>query len=120
MRVPKAHALGASAAFSASAFFAAAALTFGLTALEAAHHGDVLILTKQSGVAEVLRSVMAYDFWDEKKLADEIVAIAESPALMGELRDRIKREYLKISWNDVAKTCLKVYNEVSNHKRGLF
>lgn len=93
---------------------------FGLTALEAAHHGDVLILTKQSGVAEVLKSVMSYDFWDEKKLADEIVAIAESPALLKELRDGIKKEYLRISWGDVAKTCMRVYNEVKNHKRGLF
>ena len=50
---------------------------FGLTALEAAHHGDALILTKQSGVSEIIWSAMTYDFWDGKKLADEIVSIAE-------------------------------------------
>ena len=93
---------------------------FGLTALEAAHHGNVLILTKQSGVAEVLRSAMEYDFWDEEKLADEIVAIAKSGALKQTLREGIEREYLKISWNDIAKKCLKVYNEVSRRKRNVF
>lgn len=93
---------------------------FGLTALEAAHHGNVLILTKQSGVAEVLRSVMEYDFWDEDKLADEIVAIAKSDALHNTLEDGISKEYLRISWNDVAKKCLKVYNEVERHKRENF
>ena len=93
---------------------------FGLTALEAAHHGNVLILTKQSGVAEVLKSVMEYDFWDEEKLADEIVAVSKSGALKSVLQDGISREYLKISWDDVAKKCLQVYNEVSKHKRNNF
>lgn len=93
---------------------------FGLTALEAAHHGNVLILTKQSGVAEVLRSVMEYDFWDEEKLADEIVAVAKSGALKAVLQSGISQEYLKISWDDVAKKCLQVYNEVSKRKRNNF
>ena len=89
---------------------------FGLTALEAAHHGDVLILTKQSGVAEVIHSAMRYDFWDTEKLADEIIAITESKALRQTLKDGILGEYLKISWNDVAKKVEKVYNSVDKHK----
>lgn len=89
---------------------------FGLTALEAAHHGDVLILTKQSGVSEVIRSAMEYDFWDEDKLADEIVAIAKSAALKNTLKDGIEKEYRKISWNDVAKKVESIYNEVDKHK----
>ena len=80
---------------------------FGLTALEAAHHGNVLILTKQSGVAEVLKSVMEYDFWDEEKLADEIVAVSKSGALKSTLQDGISREYLKISWDDIAKNVFR-------------
>lgn len=89
---------------------------FGLTALEAAHHGDVLILTKQSGVAEVIRSAMRYDFWDTEKLADEIIAIAESKALKKTLHEGIEKEYQKISWNDVAKKIMRVYNRVAKHK----
>ena len=90
---------------------------FGLTALEAAHHGDALILTKQSGVSEIIWSAMTYDFWDEKKLADEIVSIAENPALKKELQENVKNEYHKISWNEVAKKCLKTYNKTIKHKR---
>ena len=90
---------------------------FGLTALEAAHHGDALILTKQSGVAEVLWSAMTYDFWDEDKLANEILAIVENPALKESLQTNILNEYQKISWDDVVKKCLKVYNKVIKHKR---
>lgn len=89
---------------------------FGLTALEAAHHQDVLILTKQSGVSEVIRSAMEYDFWDEDKLADEIVAISKSEALKNTLKDGISKEYRKISWDDVAKKIESVYNKVEKHK----
>ena len=90
---------------------------FGLTALEAAHHGDALILTKQSGVAEVIWSAMTYDFWDERKLADEIVSISKNPELREALQTNVKHEYNKISWNDVAKKCIKVYNNTIKHKR---
>lgn len=90
---------------------------FGLTALEAAHHGDALILTKQSGVAEVIWSAMTYDFWDEEKLANEILAIAENPALKQELQANIQHEYRRISWDDVVKKCLRVYNKAIKHKR---
>ncbi len=89
---------------------------FGLTALEAAHHGDCLILTKQSGVSEIIWSALKYDFWDEQKLADEIIAIAEEPALKDTLRQNVKQEYRKISWNQVAKKCLKIYNNTVKHK----
>ena len=90
---------------------------FGLTALEAAHHGDCLILTKQSGVSEVIWSALKYDFWDTDKLADEILAIANNPALKKSLHDNVLNEYRKISWNQVAKKCLNVYNKMINHKR---
>ena len=89
---------------------------FGLTALEAAHHGNVLILTNQSGVSEIIWSAMKYNYWDEQKLADEIVAIAENPALKSSLRQNVLKEYHKISWEQVAKKCLKVYNK-TKHKR---
>ena len=90
---------------------------FGLTALEAAHHGDVLILTKQSGVAEVLKNAFSYDYWDEDKLANEILAISKSPALKNTLTKSIEKEYRSISWDDVAEKCVKVYNDIDKHKR---
>ena len=93
---------------------------FGLTALEAAHHGNALIITKQSGVGEVLNNIMRYDFWDEEKLADEIVGIAKSNALRESLQHGIAQEYHKISWKDVANKCVEVYNEVAKHKRNIF
>lgn len=90
---------------------------FGLTALEAAHHGDALILTKQSGVSEVVWSALEYDFWDEDKLTNEILALVNNPALMNTLRENISREYCQLSWDDFAKKCLKVYQNTAKRKR---
>ena len=89
---------------------------FGLTALEAAHHGDALILTKQSGVSEIIWSAMKYDFWDQRKLADEIVSISENHELKESLQRNVLEEYHKISWDQIAKKCIKVYNRIK-HKR---
>jgi len=85
---------------------------FGLTALEAAHHDTALIITKQSGVAEVLDSIFRYDFWDTNKLADQIVGIATSPALKNSLKADVKNEYTRLSWTDVAKQCMRVYEQM--------
>ena len=85
---------------------------FGLTALEAAHHNTALIITKQSGVGEVLHNIFRYDFWDIDVLADQIVGIATSPSLSQLLKDNVKQEYAQISWNDVARQCMRLYEKV--------
>ncbi len=86
---------------------------FGLTALEAAHHDNALIITKQSGVGEVLSHIFRYDFWDTDKLADQMVAIATSKALQYELTQNVKREYTRISWESVASQCISLYKQAS-------
>ncbi|MBR5621387.1 glycosyltransferase family 4 protein [Candidatus Saccharibacteria bacterium] len=89
---------------------------FGLTALEAAHHDNALILTKQSGVHEIIRSVMVYDFWDIDKLANEMLELASGSALKSVLKQNMRLEYANISWDDVAKRVETIYNKLDNHK----
>jgi glycogen synthase len=86
---------------------------FGLTALEAAHHDNALIITKQSGVGEVLNNVLRYDFWDTDRLADQLVALASSQPLMDTLKENADQEYRRISWHNVASQCLSLYESVS-------
>ena len=85
---------------------------FGLTALEAAHHDNALIISRQSGVSEVLRSIFCYDFWDTNRLADQLVGIATSPALKTSLREAVKKEYDRLSWHDVARKCMHFYERM--------
>ncbi len=82
---------------------------FGLTALEAAHHDSALIISKQSGVGEVLDNIFRYDYWDTDKLADQLVGIALSPSLATTLRRGAKEEYARLSWHDVAQKCVDLY-----------
>ena len=98
-------------AYSVSDIFVMSSVSepFGLTALEAAHHGNALIITKQSGVGEVLNNIFRYDFWQEDVLANQIIGIATSDALRESLQKNVHNEYAKLSWGDVAVSCNRVY-----------
>lgn len=101
-------------AYSVSDIFVMSSVSepFGLTALEAAHHGSALIVTKQSGVSEVLHSILRYDFWDTDTLADQLVGVATSPALRESLSENVGKEYARLSWHDVATHCFRIYKHV--------
>jgi glycosyltransferase involved in cell wall biosynthesis len=60
---------------------------------------------------------MKYDFWDERKLADQILAIADNPALKETLIHNVRQEYRKITWNQVAKKCVKIYNDIKRKRK---
>ena len=90
---------------------------FGITALEAAHSDTALLLSKQSGVGEILHNVMRFDYWDTRKLADEIINISLSPGLSTELREGAHREYMKVSWSDVADKLLHEYDKILTRSR---
>lgn len=85
---------------------------FGLTALEAAHHNSALIISKQSGVGEVLNSIFRYDFWDTDRLADQLVGVATSDSLRDSLKQNVQYEYARLSWQDVAVKCMQLYTSM--------
>lgn len=82
---------------------------FGLTALEAAANDTSLLISKQSGVGEVLNNILRYDYWDEQALADRLVNLASSVALRNELSCGVAKEFNRFSWSDVAKRCMRQY-----------
>lgn len=82
---------------------------FGLSALEAASYKTATIVTKQSGVGEVMSSFLKYDYWDERRLADQLVNLAASLSLRRELGANAEREVRHLSWQQVAKNCLMHY-----------
>lgn len=87
---------------------------FGLTALEAAHHDCSLIISKQSGVGEVLQSIFRFDFWDTNLLADQILGLATSPALLQQMKANVKQEYTRLSWREVGQACLDIYQKMQS------
>ena len=83
---------------------------FGLTALEAAQHRTALSITNQSGVREVLHGALSYDYWDEERLADQLVALALSESLREELAHNAALEVLQMSWQKVAARFVERYH----------
>lgn len=86
---------------------------YGLTALEAAGLGTPVILTKQSGVSEVLHSSLRFDFWDTQKLADYIINIAEQPALRVSLAHNAHTEVQHMSWQHASNALQTIYRNLA-------
>jgi glycosyltransferase involved in cell wall biosynthesis len=82
---------------------------FGIAPLEALSHDVPVIISKQSGVAEVLTHVLKVDFWDINEMANKIIAVLRHPPLHSALREHGSFEVRKRSWADSANSCLDVY-----------
>jgi glycosyltransferase involved in cell wall biosynthesis len=85
---------------------------FGLAPLEAMTHDVPVLISKQSGVSEVLTHALKVDFWDINEMANKIIAVLRHPPLQKALREHGAFEVRKFLWTDVAKMCLSVYEEV--------
>lgn len=77
---------------------------FGLTALEAAAYDKAIVLSKQSGVGEVMKAVLRYDYWDVNKLADQIINLATSQSLREELGRNVGQEVRRSNWQHVGES----------------
>jgi len=85
---------------------------FGLTALEALSHGAPAIISKQSGVSEVIKNCLKVDFWDINEMAAKILAVLQYPILSQIMSQNGQTEVQNITWDNSATTCLNIYNEV--------
>jgi glycosyltransferase involved in cell wall biosynthesis len=86
---------------------------FGIAPLEALAHDVPVIISKQSGVAEVLKHVLKVDFWDTDELANKILAVLHHPPLAETLRERGQEEVRQLSWDDSARRIAEVYDELA-------
>ncbi|MFA5863100.1 MAG: glycosyltransferase [Phycisphaerae bacterium] len=89
---------------------------FGIAPLEALSHDIPVIVSKQSGVSEILTHVLKVDFWDINEMANKIIAVLKHPPLHSTLKEHGSFEVKKLSWSDAAKCCLNVYNELVGEK----
>lgn len=87
---------------------------FGIAPLEAIQSGVPVIISKQSGVAEVMPHAIQLDFWDVDNLVDAICSVLRHKSLAATLRKKSKKSLRHITW-DVAATQIKtLYHEVAN------
>ncbi len=84
---------------------------FGLVPLEALDNDVPVIISKQSGVSEVLTHVLKVDFWDVTEIANKITAVLKYQPLEITLRHHGNFEIRKLRWNDAAAKCARIYEQ---------
>jgi glycosyltransferase involved in cell wall biosynthesis len=85
---------------------------FGITPLEAMMHGTPTIISKQSGVSEVVSHCLKVDFWDIDEMANKIISILNYKGLTETIRDNGFHEVQKFDWRIPAQKCAEVYSSV--------
>jgi glycosyltransferase involved in cell wall biosynthesis len=85
---------------------------FGISPLEAMQSNVPVIISRQSGVAEILHHAVKIDFWDTHAMADAIYGILNYPALHSVFRKQGKQEVDKMKWEFSAKNVRDVYLSV--------
>jgi glycogen(starch) synthase len=90
---------------------------FGISPLEAMISNVPTIISKQSGVAEVLRYAIKVDFWDIDALADAIYGLLNYPALSKMAIESGLEEVNSLKWDHAAAKVKKVYEAAINEKK---
>ncbi|HPC74748.1 MAG TPA: glycosyltransferase family 4 protein [Syntrophales bacterium] len=85
---------------------------FGISPLEALLYDVPVIISKQSGVGEILRHALKVDFWDVEELANKIHAVLAYGGLSAELLERCREEMIEVTWENAATRTLEVYRKV--------
>ncbi|MDR2337324.1 MAG: glycosyltransferase family 4 protein [Deltaproteobacteria bacterium] len=85
---------------------------FGLSALEAVDFETPALISKQSGVGEVLNHALKFDYWKIQTLADYIINGLLHPEMCQDMIDGAKLELKKLTWQAAAKKVLKIYQHV--------
>jgi glycosyltransferase involved in cell wall biosynthesis len=85
---------------------------FGITALEALSSGTPIIISKTSGVSEIIKTAIKVDFWDINAMAEKIIALLRYKPLSEVMRKISYTEVRKHTWEKTAQGTLQVYNEL--------
>ena len=87
---------------------------FGISPLEAMRANVPSIISKQSGVAEVLDYAVKVDYWDVDAMADAIYGFVKYPALAKMFSSKGLEEVTGLKWNNAAAKIKAVYEDAIN------
>ena len=90
---------------------------FGIAPLEAMRNDVPVIISRQSGVSEVLTHALKVDFWDIDDMANKIVAVLRHPPLGQTLRNHGAFELRRLTWDGAAQKCEEVYQRMIDSQR---
>lgn len=84
---------------------------FGVAALESMAYGTPAIISLQSGASEVIKSCFKSDYWDTRRMADQILGILLSDGLAESLTRNSESEFDGMSWSESITKLIEHYEE---------
>ena len=90
---------------------------FGITPLEALVNDAGVLISKQSGISEVLTHALKTDFWDTEDMANKIISVLMHGSLKETLRDNGKYEASKVTWRESARKCVNLYRQILSERQ---
>ncbi|MFN3404003.1 MAG: glycosyltransferase [Cytophagaceae bacterium] len=85
---------------------------FGLSALEAAQFGIPCVISKQSGVSEVLFGALKADFWDVDKMSGHIISLLQNESLRESVIKDAFRDLESLTWEKAAEKVADIYKRL--------
>lgn len=86
---------------------------FGITPLEAMRNGTPALISKTSGVSEVVKHALKVDFWDINQMASKIISVLKHTPLHKTLVTNGSKEVQTFDWKNPAKLCVQAYDGVT-------
>ncbi|MBI1769606.1 MAG: glycosyltransferase family 4 protein [Bacteroidetes bacterium] len=86
---------------------------FGLSAVEAVRQGTASVISKRSGVAEILTNSLKADFWDTDRFANYLYAILKYPRLKKTIEARSRKDIEHLTWETTVQKIMNVYSALS-------
>lgn len=87
---------------------------FGLVPLEAMISDVPVLISKESGVSEVLSTALKSHFWDIDDMTDKVVGVLRHKKLKNHLSVNGKEEVKTIHWKKAADNLISLYNSLDN------
>lgn len=88
---------------------------FGLSALEAAQFGIPAVISKQSGVAEVLHGALQADFWDTDLMAKHITDLISNQSLRKRVVKAGYEDLELLTWDFAAEKIINIFDNYLQH-----
>jgi len=86
---------------------------FGIAALEAINFDTPVLLSKQSGVSEVVGHSLKFDFWDVDRLADLMINGVLHEELRADMIEAARKELSRVRWDASATKVMDVYKRIA-------
>jgi glycosyltransferase involved in cell wall biosynthesis len=85
---------------------------FNIAVLEAMSRGVAVLVSRQSGVHEVVTQVLKADYWDVDAVSQILLSLLKNPKRRRKLASRGRAEVQKLSWDRGAAELSGMYEEL--------